>query len=154
MVIAVCRGGEHRRQLASLPIARPAERFLRHFGTYNAYLELLRASDMPASEAFDRLLGKELLFISRTSEQSQDWVLYAESDETVVREMLRALQAKPRQQREGVSLCTIEKGRFLVGRQGDRWLLAPTAARAFFDRCLPLLRGETPERPLRETTVF
>ncbi len=154
LAVAVCRGGEHRRQLAELPIAGPGERLLRHFGTYNAYLELLRASDMPPAEAFDRLLGKELLFVSRTTDLRSDWSLYAESDEAVVREMLRALDGKPRQRREGVAIYSIEEGQFLVGRQGDRWLLSPATARDFFDRCLPLLRGELPEPALRQTEVF
>ncbi len=135
-------------------MAGPGERFLRHFGTYNAYLELLRASDMPPAEAFDRLLGKELLFASRTTDLRSEWILYAESDAAVVREMLRALNGKPRKRREGIAIYTIEEGQFLVGRQGDRWLLAPATARDFFDRCLPLLRGELPEPALRETEVY
>lgn len=154
LVIALRHGADHRAQLAQLPVAEPAQRFLRNFGTYNAYIDFLQTGAATAGESFDRLFGRELLFVALWEDVGSDWALYAQADQRAVLDMIAALKGKLRHRRGGVALYTIDDGRFLVGLRDDRWLLGPAKARTMFDRCLPLLSGTEPSRPMRETACY
>ncbi len=154
LIIASREAEWHREQFAELPIAAPAEGFLRQFQTYSAYVDLLRGKAALPGEAFDRLLGREILFVSADERAGTHWALCSVADSQAIVDMLTSLGAKPRQKQGGIAMFTIENGRFLVGQKADRWLLAPAAARAMFDRCLPLLSGEEVADRLNETEVY
>ncbi len=113
--------------------------------------------------AFDALLGRRAVFVSRGAEGQSAWAMVSLVDAPTERLLRERLQPAPRKIEGGLAVLSLEDGRFWLavgapdaaeGDAGDRaLLLGPAAAPQVFDQLAATLGREAP-RNLARTLVF
>ncbi|MBL8747441.1 MAG: hypothetical protein JNK58_13935 [Phycisphaerae bacterium] len=116
-----------------------------------AWRGLAAALRLDGDRAFDELLGRRVVFARRSTDEgdrASPWVvvsIVSDRTEALIRERLRA---SPRRVAGGVSVLSLEDGRFWLAtsssRSGATVMLGPSAASGLFDEMLGTIGRNAP----------
>ncbi len=143
--------------MRAAPVGRYATDMLEQSGlvleTVSAWEELAASLKIGRAAAFDRLLGRRVMFVaSNVGTGRTSWTLISEVDTKTLMLLRARLQPVPRRRIAGRPIYALENGRFLLAsvtrdkHKGNRAfiLLAPSADADLFERLLIRLTESPP----------
>ena len=86
-----------------------------------AWDKVAQAMDVPPDQAFDRVLGKRVLFTLDELGPGAGWCLSTDIATADAKSLLKAFDAAPRRTHEGTPILAIEQGRVLLALTRSPW---------------------------------
>lgn len=158
MVIVVDRASEWRTQALGEPLWRLTGGLLDAADSTKAWETLAGLLGMTQEAAFDALMGQRALFVQRSGagERRSTWAIASSVDRATETALRERLKPAPRAFAQGLTVMTLEDGRFLLAvvRTGDAstLVLGPADAPEMFEELAPRLgkpaRGGIGEEPV------
>lgn len=145
VVVVVDRANEWRNQALGEPLWRLTGGLLDAADTAKAWDTLAKSLGMSREAAFDALLGRRAIFVQRSGAQgaAATWAIVSLVDRATELALRERLKPSPRAFAQGLTVMTLEDGRFLLAvvRTGDAstLLLGPALAPAMFEEIAPRL---------------